>query len=705
MQNHCLRFICAAVALLSVLASPLSRAVEVAAQQSGVDTYAITGARIVTVSGPIIQRGTIVIRRGLIQSVGENVTAPADARVIDGTGLTVYPGLIDAYTSLGIQQPGAQAPRAGGAASTTASPTPQPSQFSSPNPTQPVGLQPEIQAVDFIKPELADIEAARNAGITAALSAPREGIFMGQSALINLSGANATSMVVRAPVAMHIGFTPLRSGVYPSSLLGVFSALRQMLLDAGRLREANRIYERSPRGLRRPEQDRSLVALFPALAREMPVVMFANTEREIRRALDLAEEFNLRLIIAGGAESWKVTDRLRAREVPVLLSLNFPRRMTAQSEEADPEPLRILRARVDAPKTAARLQQAGVRFAFQDGAMQNMTDFISNAVKAVEQGLSRDEAIRAMTLRPAEIFGVSDRMGSIEAGKIANLTVTRGDIFDRNARLMHVFIDGRPVDLRPVVPSAQGAQATGNWTLNVNLGEGDVAVTLNLEQQGERLSGSISGALGSEQIANASAGASGDIRFTVPVNIGGQTTEATFTGTITGNEMRGTVQVTGRSPGSFSGTRPGGPPATTRPAAPNPAQPQPSPQPSPSMTASRSDARQGGDKFSGAWGIEFIIGSDKVPAILWLIREGSRLSGTIEGPFPQVAISNGTVSERGFQFSCVVTLDGRQVEMTFTGNVTTAADRDPIVIGREVSTMRGTVTSSLGSIPFSGTRH
>lgn len=701
MQSRRFSLIFATIALMAVMASTLQVS---RAQRSAVDIYAITGARIVTVSGPVIERGTVVIRNGLIQSVGANTIPPPDARLIDGTGLTVYPGLIDAYTTLGIQQPAQPpAPRGGGGAAPTSSPTPQASQFTSPNPTQPVGLQPEIQAVDFLRPAGAEIEAARNAGITTALTAPREGIFMGQSALVNLAGSSATEMIVRAPVAMHVGFTPLRSGVYPASLLGVFSALRQMLLDAERLRIANRIYEKSPRGLRRPEQDRSLVALFPVLEREMPVVMFANTEREIRRAVDLAEEFNLRLIIAGGEESWKAVDRLRARDVPVLLSLNFPRRVTMQSAEADPEPLRILRARVEAPKTAARLSSAGVRFAFQSGSMANMSDFLLNAARAVQQGLTRDEAVRAMTLRPAEIFGVADRLGSIEAGKIANLTIVRGDIFDRSARIAHVFIDGRPVDLRPVTPgTGGGSNARGTWALSINLGEGDTTATLTLEQQGERLSGSIEGGFGSAQIANASVGATGDIRFTAPLTISGQTTEATFSGTITGNEMRGTVQVTGGSPGSFTGTRPNSPPASAPNQAQPPPQAQPSPQPSP--TASTLATGTKGDRFSGAWNIEFVIGSDRVPAILILRREGARLSGRIEGPFPPAEIRSGTVGENGFQFTCVVVLSGQRVEMTFTGNVTTFADGDPIAIDSGRKIMSGTATSSLGSVPFKGTR-
>lgn len=560
MLNPHLRRSFVALAALLALATGQAAIVPAAyAQQRAaetVDTYAITNARIVTVSGAVIERGTVVIRDGLIHAVGVGINAPVDARVIDGAGLTVYPGLIDANTNLGIPAPAPTPARGGGGAAATAA---QSQGISSPNSANPVGLQPEILAVDFIRPGGEQIEAARSAGITSALTAPREGIFIGQSALINLAGDSPQQMIVRSPVALHVGFTPLRTGSYPASLMGVFSALRQMLLDAGRLREANRIYEQNPRGLRRPVQDKSLIALFPVLAREMPVVMYANSEREIRRALDLAQEFNLRVIIAGGMESWKVVDRLRERDVPVLLSLNFPKRTTAAVPEADPDPLRLLRERVEAPKTAGRLAAARVRFAFQSGSMTSMADYLANAAKTIENGLAREEALRALTLRPAEILGVADRLGTIEVGKIANLTVTRGDIFDKSARIAHVFIDGRPVDLKPATPDASGTSATasGTWTLKIKSEDGqEETATLTLQQEGTRLTGSMQGDLGSVQISGGSIDTAGNMRFTAPVTFGGQTTEATFTGKITGNQMSGTVQTVGRSPATFTGTKP-----------------------------------------------------------------------------------------------------------------------------------------------------
>jgi imidazolonepropionase-like amidohydrolase len=527
------------------------------AQRSAIYTYAITNARIVTVSGPVIERGTVVIRNGLIAAAGANVNAPPDARVIDGAGLTIYPGLIDAYTNLALPEAAPSPSPGGGGGGFFAAPPPRP--VGGPNSTQPVGLQPEVMVEEVIRPGGTEIESWRNIGITTALTSPRSGIWMGQSALINLSGDTPQQMIVRSPVAMHVGFTPLR-GTYPGSLMGVFATLRQMMLDAQRYRDSMQIYDRAPRGTRRPEVDRSLAALVPVVDGRMPVVMLANTEREIDRALDLAAEFKLRLIIAGGRESDKLAERLAKQNVPVLLSLNLPRRTTAAIPEADPEPLRVLRERVEAQKTAGKLAKAGVRFAFQSGSLTNISDLMVNAGRAIENGLQAADAVRAFTIWPAEILGVQSQLGSIEAGKIANLTVMRGDLFDRNSRVAHVFIDGRQIDLRPPPGSGPGRDIlSGMWSVNVNLGQGDRVITLNLQQEGDRLSGSIAGPLGAGEISNASASSTGEVRFTVALNVEGQTREATFTGRLANNEIRGSVTIVGSTPGTFTATRSGQP--------------------------------------------------------------------------------------------------------------------------------------------------
>jgi len=551
------RLLVASLLLLFVV-NPLN------AQRSAIDTYAITNARIVTVSGPVIERGTVVIRNGLIAAAGANVSAPSDARVIDGAGLTVYPGLIDSYTNLALPEaaPGPSPGGGGGGGFLLQQLQQQQRPPSGPNSTQPAGLQPEVMIEDVIRPGGTEIESWRSAGVTTALTSPRSGIWMGQSALINLSGDTPQQMIVRSPVAMHVGFTPLRTGTYPGTLMGVFSTLRQMMLDSQRYRDAMQIYERNPRGTRRPDTDRSLAALIPVIDGRMPVVMIANSEREINRALDLASEFKLKLIIAGGQDADKVADRLAKQDVPVLLSLNLPRRTTAALPEADPEPLRVLRERVQAQQTAGKLAKAGVRFGFQSGSMTNISDLMSNANKTIENGLQPLDALRAFTIWPAEILGVKDQLGSIEVGKIANLTVTRGDLFDRNSRIAHVFIDGRPVDLRPATGGGpmiigQGRNTlAGSWTVIVNLGQGDRTISLTLQQEGERITGSISGPLGAGEISNGSASNTGEVRFTMSVNVEGQTKEATFTGNLANNQIRGNVTIVGSAPGTFTATRP-----------------------------------------------------------------------------------------------------------------------------------------------------
>jgi hypothetical protein len=439
-----------------------------------------------------------------------------------------------------------------------------------------------------------------------------------------------------------------------------------MMLDAGRYREAQQAYARSPRGMKRPDQDRALAALLPVLDGSLPVVMYADSEREINRALDLAEEFKLRAIIAGGIEAGKVAERLRARNVPVLLSLNFPRRTTAAMPEADPEPLRVLRERVEAQKTAGRLATARVKFAFQSGAMTNTADFYPNIARAIDNGLSREDALRALTTSAAEILGVNDRLGSIEAGKIANLTVTRGELLTRNPTFAYVFIDGRPVDLKPATATAPDAtassNASGSWTLTVNTGSADLTMTLALQQEGDRLRGSIQGALGSGEISNASLGAGGDFRFTVPVTLEGQTTEATFTGKLTGNEMQGSVTFVGRAPGTFSGSRAQAAPAV----------------------AENAD-------LSGTWLLNLLVGLKTFPGTLKLEQQQGALSGVLQSPFGVTKLESGSLDDQGFRFQSRARVEGRVVEMTIEGSVS----------GAEI---RGTVRSEIGFARFTGIR-
>lgn len=521
-------------------------------------TYAITNARIVTVSGAPIEKGTVVIRNGLIDSVGANVSAPADAKVFDGTGLTVYPGFIDGLTSLGMSSPTSPTPgQVGGSAGRQVQTQAQPSTSN-----YPAGLRPEDLAYEGLTATESQYETNRNAGFTTVLTVGRTGIFNGQSAVIDLAGDTVSSMIVKSPFAEHVSFATVSGGQYPASLLGTFSALRQMLLDAQRLQEIQKLYAANPRGMKRPDTDRSLQALIPVLNRQMPIVFNANREIEIVRALDLVKEFNLRAIIAGGQEAWKVADRLKALNVPVLLSMDFPKRTAAASPDADPESLEILRLRAETPKDPARLAQAGVKFGFLSGTLKSINDFFANAGKTVQNGLPRDAAIRAMTLSTAEILGVDDRLGSIEPGKIANVTVVRGDLLGKDRFVSQVFVDGKLFEPKEPAktPARTGGQPTaalpevgGNYTVTINIPAQPLQATFALTQQGAILTGSIQSQLGTAPVKDGKVTAEG-FTFSATVEFGGTTMEILVKGTVSGNQISGTIDST-QGPVTFSGTK------------------------------------------------------------------------------------------------------------------------------------------------------
>ncbi|MGH9949677.1 MAG: amidohydrolase family protein, partial [Pyrinomonadaceae bacterium] len=461
----------------------------------GAQSIAITNARIVTVSGATIERGTVVVRGGLIESVGASVNPPADAQIIDASGLTVYPGFFDALSSAGLQArpttPTGGGPGGGGQAAQQAA-----QQAQTSNSNYPAGLRPEVSVSDDLSGNESQFEAIRNAGFTTTLTVGRTGIFNGQSAIINLAGENVSEMLIKAPFAEHVSFATI-PGTYPGSLLGTFSALRQMFYDARRLQDWQKAYNANPKGMKRPDDDKSLEALFAVINREMPIIFNANSENEIVRALDLAKEFNLKAIIAGGQAAGSLTDRLKAQNVPVLLSMNFPKRTTAAAPDADPENISLLKFRAEVPKTAAKLQQAGVKFAFQSGGLTAMNDFFTNAGKSVENGLAKDQAVRAMTLSAAEILDVGDRLGSIEKGKIANLAIVKNDIFTTERFVPYIIVDGKLFEQKeqprpaPGGGRGPGGRQTGGTPPPSNVANVGGSYNITIDVPGQTLNGTL----------------------------------------------------------------------------------------------------------------------------------------------------------------------------------------------------------------------
>jgi imidazolonepropionase-like amidohydrolase len=236
----------------------------------------------------------------------------------------------------------------------------------------------------------------------------------------------------------------VQANAYPESLMGVIAFVRQAFVDAQHY------------GVARGTDDPALEAMQPAVDRKMPVAFEANEGRQILRALKLAKELKLDPIVTGARHAEEVTADLKSQNVRVIYSLNYPTRPRALAADAD-ESISALRDRADAPKVPGALAKAGVLFAFASSGLADPKDFVKNAGRAVKAGLTEDEGIRAMTINAATIAGVADRLGSIEKGKVANLVVTDGNLFDDKTKITRVFVDGRPVALEaPAAPAGRG---------------------------------------------------------------------------------------------------------------------------------------------------------------------------------------------------------------------------------------------------------
>ncbi len=557
-----------ATALIAVLALGTASVPTAWAQAKGVEPpyFAIKGAKIVTVSGAVVENGTVVVANGLITAVGADAKIPPEAWVIDGKGLTVYPGLIDAFTDVGLAS-ARVAPAGGGGGGAPAVQQAAVQQRPSQGPEDRPGTTPWRNAADELQPNERRVEQWRNAGFTTVLCAPKMGIFPGQGAVIDLAGERPGEMVVKTPATLLItlqqpgGFTG-----YPGSLFGVISYIKQIFLDAAQARAADEIYTANPKGTERPDYDSATRVLNAALRANRPVFFPATTSAQILRALDLNEQLKVNMVLYHVQHAYEpaAASAIATKKTPVLVSLKWPEKETGGDPEAE-ETLATLRFRDKAPSTPAALEKAGVKFAFYSDGIANPKDMLKNAKKSIDAGLNADSALRAFTLGAAEILGVADRMGSIEAGKIANLVVTTGDIFGDRTQVKYVFVDGRKFDVKEQAPPPAppgGGQAparfslSGHWSLTVNTPDGAQPVTTDLTQAADgALAGSVSTSYGNSTITKGSLAGS-QFTFTFVLDVGQGPSDFVVSGTIEGNTIKGTVSGIGQV-FDFTGTRAG----------------------------------------------------------------------------------------------------------------------------------------------------
>jgi imidazolonepropionase-like amidohydrolase len=400
------------------------------AQAQPSTTYALTHAEIFTLAGSTIEDGTVVLRDGKIAAVGATVDVPTGAHVIDAKGLQVYPGLFDSITQMGLREIGA-------VSATVDS-------------TETGSYNPDVVAATAVSPSSEHIPVTRAAGITEVLAVPGSGgfdsggssnVIGGQASTIHLAGWTIDEMLIKRDAAMVVHWPEIETRTFDFS---TFTRKEKPYTEAKQeydkqVNELTDWFERArhyDQALEKGspakyDRDLKLEALVPVVRREVSLLVFADSAREIRNAVEFCDKQNLRMILAGGEEAYKVKDLLRSKSIPVILRPM----LTLPPDEDDPYDLLL--------SQPAELAAAGVRFAIASFDNSFARRLGQNAANAVAHGLSYEEALKAVTIYPARIFGLDDKIGTIEQGKLANIIVTNGDPLELTTDVKYLFIRGQ----------------------------------------------------------------------------------------------------------------------------------------------------------------------------------------------------------------------------------------------------------------------
>lgn len=451
---------------------------------------ALTNARLEIAPGRTIPRGVLVLRDGLIESAGADLPIPADARVYDLGGQTVYAGFIDAYTHFGLPekwQPAPQRPEKPGRK--TPPPDSKPQGAGSWNPL----VTPEREAARAIQPDEKAAEKWRALGFTNAFVVPGRGIFRGQGALADLNGGSGNHSLLSAPAIQDVAFEESANpDQYPDSLMGCIALIRQTFLDADWYARAQRFHADRPGAGERPETSEPLAALGAAARGETPVIFETDDELDLPRAARLVEEFKLKGILRGSGYEYRVLDALKASHLPVILPLTFPETPEVESpEKALDVGLDALEHWDEAPSNPARLAAAGVPFALTtDGLDKPDKTFWKHVRQAVARGWKEADALKALTVAPAHLLGVEAQCGTLEKGKAANLVVSRGDLFtDDEAAVTATWVGGQ------LFETERGRQRDprGEYALTFDGGGLTAAPALKIAGDPEKLKATVAG--------------------------------------------------------------------------------------------------------------------------------------------------------------------------------------------------------------------
>lgn len=508
-------------------------------------TYAITNATIVQAPGKVMEAGTIVIKNGLISTVGKSVTIPDDAEVIDGTDMFVYPGFIDGMSYTAAKRP---------------EPMARPDNLFTPNPPNDyAGITPEHTVISQVDIGEKSISAMRKLGFTISHTVPYGRMLPGSGALLLLSDKDhADKLILAEDASMYTQFTGA-PGAYPGNTLGIMAKWRTLYRNATYTKQHAEMYAKDPAGLERPTQDRVLGAFYPVIAKEKSVFYRTPSALHARRAMRMQNDLGFSLVLGNLEESWDLADAIKQHDAKVFMSINLPKEPKDSDDEEKTEEVAQLEARrMDFYNMYltqyAELNNAGIKFGISS-METSASKFKGNMKLIIDSGLSEEDALAALTIDAAELLGIDDIAGTLDAGKLGNAVVTTGPYFEKKSQVKYVFVDGDKYEYETKEPKKDGeaeeeiseegmAQIIGSWSFVFTTPQGEQTGKMIFENEGDEVTGIIQNDDGTpDQDMNNISFVNGSLSFDFSFDGGGQSIEVVVVGDVTGTDFEGEASI------------------------------------------------------------------------------------------------------------------------------------------------------------------
>ncbi len=519
-------------------------------------TYAITHVTIVQSPGRKIEQGIVVMKDGLITAVGKGVPIPAEAIVIKADSMYVYAGFIDGLSRTGVTKPKEEKDK---------------EKVKDPGnpPADRAGITPQNDVRDFLNPADKSVEDLRNLGFTTAQVVPYGNFLPGQSAIILLGGKSPDDMVLVSKAALYSELTGAQN-IYPTTIMAVMAKWRELYKNASQNKSYQSLYASNRSAASRPGSDRILEAFYPVIDQKMPVLFKSERVMETQRVFTLKNELNFSLMIADVKEGWPIINKIKSSGAKIFLSLDLPDDSKKEDKKEDKggkketkkDSVKVEPPKKDKPKTAFDLEKdalekrkketialytsqpsefikAGVPFGFS--AMSAKTkDIPANLRRMIAAGLTEDAALAALTTSPAQLLGLSDRMGTIDNGKMANLVISDKPYFNEKAKVRYVFVDGNlyKMETKEANKSDGKTSAKGTWSYTIETPQGGSGKIVIKDDNGS-FSGTISDSTGKEnELKNISLDGS-SLSFSYETNVGGNSIKVDVTVKIDGDSFEG----------------------------------------------------------------------------------------------------------------------------------------------------------------------